>query len=65
MPGATDARHWRKHLGTQCYGFGLFSQRTSLEEMGTMGHGDDERIDVESLSMITEMWGVLVRDFLG
>ncbi len=65
MPGATDARHWRKHLGTQCYGFGLFSQRTSLEEMGTMGHGDDERIDVESLSMITEMWGVLARDFLG
>jgi acetylornithine deacetylase/succinyl-diaminopimelate desuccinylase-like protein len=65
MPGATDARHWRKHLGTECYGFGLFSQRMTLEEMGTMGHGDDERIDVESLTMVTEMWGHLARDFLG
>jgi acetylornithine deacetylase/succinyl-diaminopimelate desuccinylase-like protein len=65
MPGGTDARHWRRALGTKCYGFGLFSDRMTLEEMGTMGHGDDERIDVESLRMITEMWGVLARDFLG
>jgi acetylornithine deacetylase/succinyl-diaminopimelate desuccinylase-like protein len=65
MPGATDARHWRRQLGTQCYGFGLFSRNMDLEQMGTMGHGDDERIDVESLTMITEMWDVLARDFLG
>jgi acetylornithine deacetylase/succinyl-diaminopimelate desuccinylase-like protein len=65
MPGATDARWWRRNLGTQCYGFGLFSERMSLEELGTMGHGDDERVDVESLRLVTEMWGVLARDFLG
>ena len=65
MPGATDARHFRRHLGTTCYGFGLFSERISLEEMATMGHGDNERIDVESLEMVTEMWGLLARDFLG
>jgi acetylornithine deacetylase/succinyl-diaminopimelate desuccinylase-like protein len=65
MPGATDARWWRRNLGTQCYGFGLFSERMSLEELGTMGHGDDERVDVESLRLVTEMWGVLARDVLG
>jgi acetylornithine deacetylase/succinyl-diaminopimelate desuccinylase-like protein len=65
MPGATDARWWRRNLGTQCYGFGLFSDRMTLEELGTMGHGDDERIDVESLRLVTDMWGVLARDFLG
>jgi acetylornithine deacetylase/succinyl-diaminopimelate desuccinylase-like protein len=65
MPGATDARYWRKNLGTSCYGFGLFSRNMDLEQMGTMGHGDDERIDVESLTMVTDMWGVLARDFLG
>jgi hypothetical protein len=30
-----------------------------------MGHGDNERIDVESMHMITAMWESLARDFLG
>jgi acetylornithine deacetylase/succinyl-diaminopimelate desuccinylase-like protein len=64
MPGATDARHWRKNLGTHCYGFGLFSQKMDLEQMSTMGHGDDERIDVESLELVHGLWGVLAREFL-
>jgi acetylornithine deacetylase/succinyl-diaminopimelate desuccinylase-like protein len=65
MPGATDSRWWRRELGTTCYGFGLFSRRMNLEEMGSMGHGDDERIDVESLDLVTAYWGELVREFLG
>ena len=29
-----------------------------------MFHGDDERVDVESLELSTEMWGALARDLL-
>ena len=65
MVGTTDARHFRRALGTTAYGFGMFSQRMDLEDLAAMGHGDDERIDVESLEMVTELWDVLVRDFLG
>ena len=65
MTGATDARHFRRDLGTTSYGFGLFSRRLSMEDLASMGHGDDERIDVESLGMVTEMWDLLVRDLLG
>ena len=30
-----------------------------------MFHGDDERVDVESLRLSTEMWQALARDLLG
>jgi acetylornithine deacetylase/succinyl-diaminopimelate desuccinylase-like protein len=65
MVGTTDARHFRRHFDTVAYGFGMFSRRLSIEDLATMGHGDDERIDVESLAMVTDLWDVLVRDFLG
>ena len=29
-----------------------------------MGHGDNERIDVESLRMVTNLWPALATDFL-
>jgi acetylornithine deacetylase/succinyl-diaminopimelate desuccinylase-like protein len=64
MPGATDARHLRP-LGATCYGFGMFSTELPLEELATMAHGHDERIDVESLRMVADMWERLARDFLG
>jgi acetylornithine deacetylase/succinyl-diaminopimelate desuccinylase-like protein len=62
--GATDARFFRR-LGTTSYGFGLFSQKLTFEEFGRMFHGDDERVDVESLRLSTEMWQALARDLLG
>ncbi len=62
--GATDARFFRR-LGTTSYGFGLFSRKLSFEEFGRMFHGDDERVDVESLRLSTEMWHALARDLLG
>jgi acetylornithine deacetylase/succinyl-diaminopimelate desuccinylase-like protein len=62
-PGATDARFFRP-LGIPSYGFGLFSTRLSLDDLATMAHGDDERVDLESLALMTEMWQVLARDFL-
>ena len=62
--GATDSRFFRK-LGTTSYGYGLFSERISFGEFAKMFHGDDERIDQESLTLTTELWDALVRDFLG
>jgi acetylornithine deacetylase/succinyl-diaminopimelate desuccinylase-like protein len=61
--GATDARFFRR-LGTTAYGFGLFSTAMTMEDYGTMFHGDDERIDVESLRLSTEMWEALGHDLL-
>lgn len=61
--GATDARFFRR-LGTTSYGFGLFSEHLSFEDYGAMFHGDDERIDVESLALSTSMWEALSEDLL-
>ncbi|HYD09421.1 MAG TPA: M20/M25/M40 family metallo-hydrolase [Acidimicrobiales bacterium] len=64
MVGATDARFFRR-LGIPSYGFGLFSQRMRYEDYAVMFHGDDERVDVDSLRLSTEMWEALARDLLG
>ncbi len=61
--GATDARFFRR-LGTTSYGFGLFSTELSFEDYGMMFHGDDERIDVTSLQLSTDMWEALSKDLL-
>lgn len=61
--GATDARFFRR-LGTTAYGFGLFSTDLSFEDYGSMFHGDDERIDVGSLALSTQLWDALSRDLL-
>ena len=61
--GATDARFYRR-LGVPAYGAGLFSDRISFQDFGAMFHGDDERVDVESLRLSTELWYRLARDFL-
>ncbi len=64
MIGGTDARVFRP-TGTVAYGFGIYSGRIGMDEMATMGHGDNERIDVESLQLETELWPALVEDFMG
>ena len=61
--GATDARFFRR-LGATAYGFGLFSQKLTFEDYGRMFHGDDERVDVESLRLSTELWEAVARDLL-
>ncbi len=61
--GATDARFFRR-AGTPSYGFGLFSTALSFEDYGSMFHGDDERVDVASLELSTDMWEALSRDLL-
>ncbi len=64
IAGATDARFFRR-LGATAYGFGLFSRNLRYEDFGRMFHGDDERVDVESLRLSTEMWEAVAVDLLG
>src|SRR5207248_4222597 len=64
MVGATDARFFRR-AGSVAYGYGLFSERISFQEFGSMFHGNDERIDQESLRLSTELWLAVARDLLG
>lgn len=61
--GATDARFFRR-AGSTAYGFGLFSERLTFEDYGQMFHGDDERIDTDSLRLSTELWGAVADDLL-
>lgn len=64
MVGATDARFFRR-AGATAYGYGLFSNRIGLAEWGAMFHGDNERIDVESLRLSEALWEAVATDFLG
>jgi acetylornithine deacetylase/succinyl-diaminopimelate desuccinylase-like protein len=61
--GATDARFFRR-IGAMAYGFGLFSDNITFDQFGAMFHGDDERVDQESLRLSTELWGAVARDAL-
>jgi acetylornithine deacetylase/succinyl-diaminopimelate desuccinylase-like protein len=53
--GFTDAPYFREH-GAIAYGFGLFSRALTAEAMASRFHGNDERIDVESLALTTQAW---------
>jgi acetylornithine deacetylase/succinyl-diaminopimelate desuccinylase-like protein len=64
MVGATDARFFRR-AGSCAYGYGLFSERIGVAELGAMFHGDNERIDVESLRLSAQLWEAVATDFLG
>lgn len=63
MTGATDARFFRRR-GVTSYGFGLFSGRIPAREISAMYHGNDERVDTESLRLSTELWEGLAKEFL-
>jgi acetylornithine deacetylase/succinyl-diaminopimelate desuccinylase-like protein len=60
-PGMTDAGLFRR-LGATAYGFGLYSDRVSFPGFHSMVHGDNERVDQESLRLCTELWLALARD---
>ena len=61
--GATDARFYRR-LGSTAYGFGLFSQRVTFEDYAAMFHGNDERVDVESLALSEQLWRAVAEELL-
>jgi acetylornithine deacetylase/succinyl-diaminopimelate desuccinylase-like protein len=53
--GFTDAPYFRAR-GAVAYGFGLFSRALTAEAMSGRFHGNDERVDVESLALTTQAW---------
>ena len=62
--GFTDAPYFREH-GAVAYGFGLFSRALTAEAMSGRFHGNDERVDVESLGLTTQAWLDTCQLFLG
>jgi acetylornithine deacetylase/succinyl-diaminopimelate desuccinylase-like protein len=61
--GATDSRFFR-WKGVPSYGFALHSRRIPYTDYPLMFHGNNERIDTESLRLSATMWEALCRDFL-
>ena len=61
--GATDARFFRR-AGATAYGAGLFSDKIPFAEFMSMFHGNDERIDQESLRLSAELWMGVAKDLL-
>lgn len=51
-PGGSDGRFLRA-LGTNVYGFGLFSRRLPLLEFRNRLHAHNERVDLESVDLTT------------
>ena len=62
--GFTDARVYRE-MGAVAYGAGLLSPSISGGEFSRRFHGNDERIDLESLRLTTGMYLDVCRDMLG
>jgi acetylornithine deacetylase/succinyl-diaminopimelate desuccinylase-like protein len=62
--GGTDARFFRRR-GAVAYGAGLFSPSMDFATFGARFHGNDERIDVESLGLATDLWVGVAQDILG
>ena len=64
ITGGTDARFYRAK-GAIAYGAALFSPDVTMESFGTRFHGNDERIDVESLGLSTQFWYGIAKDIVG
>ncbi len=62
--GFTDARVHRE-LGAIAYGAGLMSPSLTAAEFSSRFHGHDERIDLESLELTTNLWLDTITDLLG
>ena len=62
--GFTDARVYRE-MGSVAYGAGLFSPDLDPGDFSRRFHGHNERIDVESLRLTTNLWLNVARDLLG
>ncbi|MDH3756028.1 MAG: M20/M25/M40 family metallo-hydrolase, partial [Acidimicrobiia bacterium] len=61
--GFTDARVFRG-MGAIAYGAGLFSPDLDAGAFSRRFHGDDERVDVESLRLTTQLWIDVATDLL-
>jgi acetylornithine deacetylase/succinyl-diaminopimelate desuccinylase-like protein len=64
VTGGTDARFYRSK-GSIAYGAALFSPEVTIESFGQRFHGNDERIDVDSLGMSAEFWYGVAHEIVG
>jgi acetylornithine deacetylase/succinyl-diaminopimelate desuccinylase-like protein len=62
--GGTDARFYRERSRI-AYGTGLFSPDMDFSTFGSRFHGNDERIDVESLGLAGNYFYGIARDLVG
>ena len=62
--GATDARFFRRK-GVVAYGYGLMSERIPFGEFSKLFHGNDERVDLETLALMTPLWEGAIREMVG
>jgi len=62
--GATDARYFRRK-GVTSYGYGLMSERIPFAEFSKLFHGNNERVDQETLSLMTPLWEGVAREMVG
>lgn len=60
--GFTDSRVYRER-GKVAYGAGLFSPSLDAVSYSNRFHGNDERIDIESMALTTQFFIDTVRDF--
>ena len=61
--GATDARFFRRK-GVVSYGYGLMSDKIPFGEFARLFHGNNERVDQETLGLMTPLWEGAVRELL-
>jgi len=61
--GATDSRFFRRK-GVVAYGYGLMSDRIPFGEFSKLFHGNNERIDLDTLALMTPLWDGVVREML-
>ena len=62
--GGTDARFYRER-GITAYGVGLYSPEMDFSTFGSRFHGNDERIDVESLGLSGNYFYGIAKDLVG
>jgi acetylornithine deacetylase/succinyl-diaminopimelate desuccinylase-like protein len=62
--GATDARFFRRK-GVVSYGYGLMSEKIPFGEFAKLFHGNNERVDQETLALMTPLWEGAVREMVG
>ena len=60
--GGTDGRFYRPK-GAVVYGAGIFSPTIDMVDFGSRFHGNNERIDLESLRLVTDFWGRIIKGF--
>ncbi|MCP3988172.1 MAG: M20/M25/M40 family metallo-hydrolase [Actinomycetia bacterium] len=60
--GGTDARYYRPK-GAVVYGAGIFSPDIDMTDFGSRFHGNNERIDLDSLQLVTDFWGRVIKGF--